>query len=224
VGIILDPQFETNHYFYLWYSTGAEALGWTGTTTNRLSRFVFDPASGTAPLSSETIILDGVEWAEIHNGGGLIFDDAGNLLIATGDAGTTNVTPELNLAQKLDSLNGKVLRIRPRSEGGYDVPLDNPFVGNSTGIRPEIYASGFRNPFRMTRRASDHQIYVADVGQETWEEVNRLTPGANYGWPYREGMCAIYERGPNCTPNPGQFADPLLVYIHPVEVGAGLTA
>jgi glucose/arabinose dehydrogenase len=224
MGIILDPQFATNHYFYLWYSTGEDSVGWQGISYNRLSRFVFDEASGLADPASETIILDKVSWASIHNGGGLAFDDAGNLLITTGDAGSSIVFPDTNLAQKLDSLNGKVLRIRPRVEGGYDIPGDNPFVTNTMGFRPEIYASGLRNPFRIARRAADQQFYVVEVGQDTWEEVDRLQAGANYGWPFREGKCAIFERGPTCTPNPGGFTDPDLVYIHPTGSGAGITA
>jgi glucose/arabinose dehydrogenase len=224
LSVVLDPKFDSNHYFYLWYSTGESALNWAGKSYNRLSRFVFDPVSGTAALASETIILDQVTWSAIHNGGGLAFDDDGTLLITTGDAGSSPNFPKTHLAQSLKSLNGKVLRIRPRAEGGYDVPVDNPFVGSTDGTRTEIYAYGLRNPFRISHRAKNHQFYLADVGQDTWEEVDLLTPGANYGWPYREGKCAIYEREPNCTPNPGQYTDPLLVYVHPNGSGAGITA
>jgi PKD repeat protein len=117
-----------------------------------------------------------------------------------------------------------VLRIRPRREGGYDIPGDNPFIGVD-GARPEIYALGLRSPFRIIQRPSDRSLYIADVGEETWEELNPLIAGANYGWPIREGKCPVYVREANdCTPAPSQFTDPLLTYIHPLEGGAALTA
>jgi glucose/arabinose dehydrogenase len=223
-SIVLDHQFASNHYFYLWYSTGEGALGWQGETYNRLSRFVYDATSGTADPVSETIILDEIPWSPLHNGGGLAFDAQGNLLVATGDAGTPAHLPTVNLAQDVESLNGKVLRIRPRAGGGYDVPSDNPFRDGDDEVQPEIYALGLRNPFRMTQRLSDQNFYLLDVGQETWEEVNQLVPGVNYGWPYREGRCQVYGTELDCVPTPPEFTDPVLVYPHPVEMGAGVTA
>ena len=223
LGIVLDPQFPTNHYFYVWYSTGENSLGWTGKSYNRLSRFVFDPVSGKANPATETIILDKVLWSAIHNGGGLAFDDQGNLLLTTGDGGSDFKAPSAHLAPMLTSLNGKVLRIRPLEGGGYEIPSDNPFVGNDVGIRPEIYAYGLRNPFRIARRAAGQKFYIAEVGQETWEEVDELVAGANYGWPYREGKCAIFQRE-NCTATPPEYTDPVLDYIHPEGIGAGITA
>lgn len=223
MSILLDPQFSANHYFYLWYSTGEGSVGWNGTSYNRLSRFVFDPLTGTTDAASETIIIDKVPWANVHNGGGLAFDGQGNLLIATGDVGTGYSFPSANLAQSLKSLSGKVLRIRPLAEGGYTVPPDNPYVGNSAGYLPEIYASGLRNPFRLVQRPGTQEFYVTDVGQETWEEVNLLKAGANYGWPYREGPCPIFQRDVNC-PGPGEtFTDPLVAYTHPPGRGGGIT-
>lgn len=222
MGIVLDPQFAQNNYFYLWHSTGEGSLGWNGVSYNRLSRFVFNGGRGTADPASETIILDNVTWSSIHNGGGLAFDGAGNLLLTTGDAEADYNFPSSHPSQSLKSLNGKVLRIRPRAEGGYDVPGDNPYVGNNQGFLPEIYASGLRNPFRITRHTATNQFYLADVGQETWEEANLLVAGANYGWPYREGKCAAFERE-NCTSTPREFTDPVVVYLHPEGLGAGIT-
>ena len=223
LGIVLDPQFAQNRYFYVWYSTGEDSLGWAGKSYNRLSRFTFDPVSGTANPATETIILDKVTWSAIHNGGGLAFDGQGNLLITTGDAGADYRTPSTHLAPMLTSLNGKVLRIRPLEAGGYEIPSDNPYVDNDAGIRPEIYAYGLRNPFRLARRAAGAKFYVAEVGQEAWEEVNELVAGANYGWPYREGKCAIFQRE-DCTATPPEFTDPVLDYLHPEGLGAGITA
>ena len=222
-SIVLDPQFATNHYFYLWYSTGESSLGWQGQTVNRLSRFTYDPASGKATLASETIILDNVPWSPLHNGGGLAFDPEGNLWVTTGDATSSLTFPDGHLSQDFTSLNGKVLRIRPRPAGGYDLPINNPFA-NRSDARPEIYALGLRNPFRMTQRDADQKFYFIDVGQESWEEVNELVAGANYGWPHREGMCPIYVTDEDCPPAPEQYTDPILSYAHPAEGGAGITA
>lgn len=223
-SILLDPDFATNHYFYLWYSTGEGSLRWNQVSFNRLSRFTYDDASGKADAASETIIIDRVRWGPRHNGGATIFDEMGNIVVTTGDTGArATFVPGINIAQDPTTLNGKVLRIRPRPEGGYDIPSDNPFIGVSE-VRPEIYALGLRSPFRMIRRQRDQSLFIADVGEETWEELNLVTPGANYGWPIREGKCPIYERGPDCAPAPAEFTDPLLTYIHPVAGGAALTA
>ena len=115
-------------------------------------------------------------------------------MLTTGDTWTP-LDPTLNLAQDPGSLNGKVLRIRPLPEGGYEVPGDNPFIGVA-GYRAEIFAMGLRNPYRMTYRPADGQFYLADVGLDTWEEIDRVEPGANYGWPVREGPCALGEPPP----------------------------
>ncbi|HXF62424.1 MAG TPA: PQQ-dependent sugar dehydrogenase [Caldilineaceae bacterium] len=222
LALALDPDFADNHAFYIWYGTGKDSPGWTGESVNRLSRFIFDPLTGTADPRGETIILDGVTWSDMHNGGGLSFDDAGNLLITTGDA-AASLHPQENLAPKLTSLNGKALRIRPRAEGGYTVPAGNPFV-NRSDARPEIYAFGLRNPFRAVWRAADQRWYALDVGLDAWEEINVIRPGANYGWPLREGPCPIGVRDPDCEPAGSQYTDPMLAYPLAPGVGGAVTA
>lgn len=223
VGIVLDPDFVTNGYFYLWYAPGESALAWPGESVNRLSRFTFDPVSGKALPTSETIILDHVGWNTIHNGGGLAFDSAGNLLITVGDSASSH-DPAQNVAQMLTSLNGKVLRIRPLPEGGYTIPADNPFIvahqADAT-VRPEIYAWGLRNPFRITQRANGN-FYLLDVGQDAWEEVDLLQSGANYGWPAREGPCPIYIQELPCAPAPARYTDPIFSY--PLNGAGAMTA
>ncbi len=223
-SIILDPEFLVNHYFYLWYSTGENSLGWDGTTVNRLSRFTYNEASGKAVADSETLILDNILWSPLHNGGGLAFDAQGNLLVTTGDAGSGISTLASNLAQDVSSFNGKVLRIRPRAEGGYEIPLDNPYINSGYGVRPELYGLGLRNPFRMTQRAADQKFYFIDVGQDSWEEVNEVVAGVNYGWPYREGRCPIFNTDVDCPPAPSEYTDPIFDYAHPPEGAAGITA
>lgn len=224
-SIVLDPEFAQNGAFYLWYATGQDSLRWSGQAVNRLSRFVFDAATGTADPTSETIILDNVPWSTIHNGGGLRFDRNGNLVISTGDIASP-LDPALNVAQNYRSLGGKVLRIRPLAQGGYTIPGDNPYADGQRQVNgvtplPEIYAAGLRNPFRMFERQADRQLFVVDVGQTTWEEINRVRHGVNYGWPVREGPCPLGKRyGPECTPAPAQYTDPVLAYPLPANGGS----
>ena len=214
-GLVLDPDFGSNRYFYVWYATDEGSLGWNGTSVNRLSRFTFDPISATADPASELIVLDGVVWSEGHNGGGLAFGQDGYLYIATGDAFLYEP------AQDLESLNGKILRINP-TENGYTIPPSNPYINNPNALN-EIYAIGLRNPFRMEARTSDGAIFVADVGQNTWEELNQVSKKANYGWPSREGPCPTGQKLP-CPTAPPQFTDPILYYQHPnPTVGGAIT-
>ena len=216
LGMILDPSFASNHYFYVWYSTGAESLGWDGVSVNRLSRFTFDPLTETADPASETIVIDDIPVGSIHNGGGMAFDQNGILYISTGEG---NV-PERS--QDMTSLNGKILRIIP-TETGYSIPPDNPFIG-SPDIPDEIYASGLRSPHRLVFRESNGRVYVADVGQMMWEEFNLVSAGANFGWPVREGPCPIGQALP-CNPAPPQFTDPILYYMHPGPgIGSAISA
>jgi glucose/arabinose dehydrogenase/PKD repeat protein len=220
-GIVLDPDFAHNHDFYLWYSVGKDGLAWRGFDQDRLSRFTYDPESGKADPLSEAIILDGVHWAPLHHGGALAFDANGNLFIGTGEAGNSQ------FAQDRTSLSGKLLRIHPRPEGGYDIPADNPFVGemnNGSGVRAEIYAMGLRNPFRMKWRAADQGFYLVDVGESAWEEINRVQLAANYGWPIREGPCPIHLTDENCPPATPEFTNPVVTYRHSLDKGAGITA
>jgi glucose/arabinose dehydrogenase len=216
-SILLDPGFAVNHYFYLWYSAGEDALQWPGYSVDRLSRFTYDPHTRKAELSSETIILDGIRWSQLHNGGAITIDKDGNLFIATGDA------TSYAFSQDMSMLNGKLLRIRPLGNGGYSVPTANSGVAQSE-VRPEIYASGLRNPFRMAWRPEEQVYYLIDVGAGAWEEVNRVEAGANYGWAVREGPCPFTEPGPDCEPAEPIFTDPVVTYPHPKEGGAGITA
>ncbi len=210
LGMILDPDFANNQQFYLWYASGVGALGWDGASSMRLSRFTFDPATGTA--ANETIILDLGIWHHWHLGGGMVFDDAGNLYISVGDAG------DVNKVQQLGNFRGKVLRIRPTADG-YTVPADNPYT-DVAGALPEIYALGFRNPYRMAQSATG-EIVIGDVGAGDWEEANVLLPGRNYGWADREGPCPRGQRLPCAAADP-KFTDPNVAYVHAdvIEEGA----
>ena len=217
-SIVLDPNFAINHYFYVWYSIGAQALEWPGHSVDRLSRFTFDPISGQADALGEKIIVDGIRWSQWHNGGGVAFAPDGSLFLATGDAASNN------LGQDMASLNGKLLRIAPGDDGGNHLPTGQA-GSQQDALLPEIYASGLRNPFRMAWRPTEQAFYLIDVGFGSWEEVNRVGElGANYGWAVREGPCPYNVNDVNCSPAPPAYTDPVVAYPHPTEGGAGITA
>lgn len=174
LGITLDPQFATSNLVYAYYSTAST------TVKNRVSRFT---ASSTEPdvvmSGSEVVLLDGIPSdSGIHNGGALHFGTDGMLYVTTGDAGRTAN------AQNLASLGGKILRIT--GDGG--IPDDNPFISSSSTL-PHIWAYGLRNPFTFAVSQSTGAIFINDVGEGSWEEINLGAAGVNYGWPLCEGAC-----------------------------------
>lgn len=203
LGITLHPNFGENGFIYVYYTAGPGAKKYSGTPENRVSRLKKPKGGGGY---KEKIILDHIPAdGGHHNAGDIHFGFDGQLYIAVGDSGCCP-----NDAQGLDTLRGKILRI---NEDG-SIPPDNPFV-HTGGARPETYAFGLRNPWRIAERAVNHTFIVTDVGSETWEEVNSLQAGANYGWPAYEGPCAI----PNvdCDPNTvnyGSTVKPIHWYNH----------
>lgn len=207
LAVVLDPNFATNRHFYLWYATAQGAKNWSGSSKMRLSRLTFDPLTGTAAPASETIILDNLLWGPLHHGNGLQFDSDGTLLIGLGDRTAANQAQDFS-----DWQRGKIIRIKPQSNGSYTIPADNPFIG-IPAIPDIIYSFGVRNPYRIARRQSDGLMVFGDVGENAWEEVNLMEPSKNYGWPIREGPC---ERGQltNCSPSGSGYTDPLIAYQH----------
>jgi glucose/arabinose dehydrogenase len=175
LGIAFDPQFNSNHYVYLYYTTAPGSLNAPATTVNRVVRFT---ANGDVAVpGSETILLDDIpSVVGIHNAGCLRFAPDGTLFVSVGDSG---VDPN---AQDLSTVSGKLLRIN--KDGS--IPADNPFVGQA-GKRGEIYAYGLRNPYRFAFKPGTSIPFIGDVGQNTWEEINVGQPGGNYGWRTYEG-------------------------------------
>src|ERR1051326_2663968 len=189
LGIALDPDFETNHFFYIYYTAKTPSLH------NRVSRFTV--TGDSADPTSEVVIfeLDDLQgplgW---HQGGDLRFGSDGKLYIAVGD--------DRNGAnsQSMDNLFGKILRIN--SDGS--IPTDNPFYSTATGKNGAIWALGLRNPFSFSVGSNgDTQMLINDVGEDTWEEINHGVAGANYGWPETEGFT-----------NDPSFMSPILEYAH----------
>jgi glucose/arabinose dehydrogenase len=181
LGFAFHPQYATNRKYYLYYAGG--------TSTSRrdiLEERVADSTllkdSGTPPK----VILSVYDYADNHNGGTVRFGKDGFLYLAIGDGGGLN--DPRKTAQNLDSLLGKMLRIDvDRQENGktYGIPADNPFAAG--GGKPEIYAWGLRNPYRWAFDPVTGDLWEADVGESTWEEVNIIRKGKNYGWSVSEG-------------------------------------
>ncbi len=143
----------------------------TGDDGNRIQRFPLTGSPGSYGLGSPTTLIDGLPAAGIHNGGRLAFGPDGMLYASAGDAG------QAPRAQDLDYLGGKILRMTP--DGG--VPADNPFPGSP------VWSLGHRNVQGLAWTA-DGTMYASEFGQNTWDELNLITPGSNYGWPVVEGI------------------------------------
>jgi glucose/arabinose dehydrogenase len=168
-SVAIDPNFNTNHYVYVYYTTASSPIH------NRLSRFT---ANGdVAVAGSESTIMDFEPSVNaIHNGGGMAFGPDGKLYIAIGN---DNVNAN---SQDLSNYKGKVLRMNPDGS----VPSGNPFSGSESAKR--IWAYGLRNPWTIDIQPGTGKIFVNDVGEGSWEEINDATsPGRNFGWPAAEG-------------------------------------
>lgn len=187
LGIALDPNYSTNRFIYVYYTTAPGAKNYSGSPENRVSRL---RKRKNNPGFREKIILDHIPSTNgNHNGGDIHFGFDGKLYISVGESGCC-----ADDAQGLDTLRGKILRIH--SDG--TIPTDNPFY-NTAGARRETFAYGFRNPWRFGMRASNQTYIVSDVGSSTWEEFNSLQAGGNYGWPLYEGPCPLNDLA--CDPN-----------------------
>lgn len=202
LGVAIDPAENPPAHVYVNYTESS-----AGST--RISRFDFDPGSGTADPSTESILLTITQPFSNHNGGQIAFGPDGHLWIATGDGGSWG--DPLGNGQRLDTLLGKILRISPTPDGGYSIPPDNPFVG--TAARAEIWAFGLRNPWRFSFDRLTGDFYAGDVGQNRFEEIDfepaESAGGLNFGWNRKEGF-ACFSPSTNC-PTAG-LTDPILVY------------
>lgn len=194
LGIAFDPNFASNHFLYLYYTVPSTPRH------NRVSRFT---ANGDVVVAgSEVIILelDNLGSATNHNGGAIHFGPDGKLYVAVGENATA---PN---SQTLANRLGKVLRIN--SDGS--IPTDNPFFNVASGNNRSIWALGLRNPFTFAFQPGSGRLFINDVGQDTWEEINDGIAGSNYGWPTTEGV----------TSNPA-FRSPLFAYSHGFSATTG---
>jgi glucose/arabinose dehydrogenase len=189
LGIAFDPNFSTNQFVYVYYTTN------TAPIHNRISRFTANGDVAAANSESVLVDLDNLSTATNHNGGGLHFGPDGKLYVGVGEnANGAN-------AQTLSNRLGKILRYN--SDG--TIPTDNPFYNTATGANRAIWALGLRNPYTFGFQPGTGRMFINDVGQSTWEEVDDGIAGSNYGWPTCEGACA---------PTNSNFRDPLFQYGH----------
>src|SRR5829696_7993712 len=217
-ALTFDPSFSTNHYVYLQYTKKATS------TTPAHNRIVRVTANGNKVVSgSEKLIFPLNNQNDAHHMGGAIdFGADGKLYIATGN----NETP--TNAQQLTNLFGKMLRINKDGT----ISTDNPFYTTASGNNRVIWARGLRNPFKFAVQPATGTIFINDVGESTWEEINQLKKGANYGWPVHEGREGDPDyRGPvyaykhgdtpttGCSITGGTFYNPKTVRFPPMYKG-----
>jgi glucose/arabinose dehydrogenase len=201
LGVAFDPNFATNQFVYVYYTNPSPLR-------NRISRFT---ANGDVAAANSEVVL--VELDDLsatnHNGGAIHFGPDGKLYAAVGDnAVSAN-------SQSVNNRHGKMLRYN--SDG--TIPADNPtsipgIVGTPAGVNRAIWAAGLRNPFTFAFQPGTGRMFINDVGQSTWEEVNDGIIGSNYGWPNCEGACP--------SPNPN-FRDPIHQYGRGNSVTTGCT-
>lgn len=208
LGLAFHPQYPTTPYIYVNYVI-------EGTITNRISRFTLNPNNpNDIQENTEFILLEQAGVQTNHKAGGIAFGPDGYLYIGMGDGGGGG--DPSNSGQNLETLLAKMLRIdvnAPQGSLNYTIPPDNPFVGEPG--RDEIWAYGLRNPWRISFDRETGDFWIADVGQNLWEEVDMVlagTPGGmNFGWDCREGN-HDYEPG-NCGSGT-EFTWPIFEYPH----------
>lgn len=180
LSVAFHPQFASNGFFYVYYTD------LNGDT--KVERYHAAPGANTADAGVTQLVLAVAQPFANHNGGLLMFGPDGKLYVGLGDGGSGG-DPQGN-GQNPAVLLGKILRLDVDAAQPYGIPADNPFAGQ-TGKRGEIWITGVRNPWRYAFDRDAHLLYVADVGQNAWEEVNVLpagTGGQNLGWNLMEGM------------------------------------
>lgn len=212
LGLALHPDFAQNGRLFVYYSAPAPA-GSQADHISHVAEFVAGPLENQVALESERVILKVEQPTPAHNGGALAFGPDGYLYISLGDGGPGH-DPE-HRAQDLTQLHGKILRIDVDSDAGepYAVPEDNPMMADLA--RSEIFAYGFRNPYRFSfDDGGTRSLILGDVGHDSWEEVNVVVAGGNYGWSIREGKSCFTpptEKTPR-TSCPEAGADGLALY------------
>ena len=206
IGIALHPDVARNGFLYVHYSGASDGR----TVLARYTRSAADPA--VFDPASAVVLLEVPQPYANHNGGKVAFGPDGFLYLALGDGG--NMGDPGNRAQDRALLLGKILRLdvdHPAPPLAYGIPPGNPFAGNTTGDREEIYALGFRNPFKFSFDRATGALWVGDVGQAEWEEVDLVENGGNYGWRIREGA-HCYTPSTGCATD--GLTDPVFEYDH----------
>jgi quinoprotein glucose dehydrogenase len=208
LGLAFHPDYRHNGEFFVYYSA-AEVSPVSIIARFRVSRNDLDKAEA----NSEHEIMRIKQPHGDHNGGTLVFGPDGYLYVGLGDGGNAD-EPKRN-GQNLKTLLGSILRIdidRKENGNNYAIPKDNPFVGRDDA-RPEIWAYGLRNVWRMSFDRETGRLWAGDVGQDNWEEINVIVRGGNYGWSLREGN---HPFGPNGSGPRSDLIEPIWEYDHTV--------
>ena len=187
LGVTFDPGFATNNFVYVYYTATTPAIH------NRISRFTASGNVAVAGSELQIVNLENLSSATNHNGGAIHFGPDGKLYAAVGE--NANGSNAQTLANRL----GKMLRMN--ADGS--IPTDNPFFNTATGNNRAIWALGLRNPFTFTFQRTTGRMFINDVGEVTFEEIDDGIAGSNYGWPTTEG--------PTTDP---RFRAPLFTYRH----------
>lgn len=215
LGLAFHPKYKENGEFFVYYTSKKEPL------LSTISRFRVskdDPSKALADSEEILITIKQPYWN--HNGGTLAFGPDGYLYVGLGDGGFRN-DPLLS-GQDLSKLLGKILRIDVDHKDpgmAYAIPKDNPFVGVKEA-KPEIFALGFRNIWRMSFDRKNGDFWVADVGQDLWEEINVVTKGGNYGWSVREAAHPFTQKKGDDV---SKLIDPIFEYPHTDDWGKSIT-
>jgi glucose/arabinose dehydrogenase len=229
LGVAADPSFTSNHFIYLYYTYkkfGSCPYNSAQSPVNRVARFTLGSGNVVDP-ASQLVLVDNLPSPNgNHNAGDLAFDRSGNLYVSVGDGGCDYLgggcAGSNDASRDRNVLLGKILRITP--SGG--IPSGNPFQGSQSARCnvdgrttakncQETYAWGLRNPFRIAidPNGTGNVLYVNDVGQALWEEIDKGKAGADYGWNVREGHCANGSTT-DCGPPPTGMTNPIFDYLH----------
>jgi glucose/arabinose dehydrogenase/chitodextrinase len=221
LGLALDPDFDNNGYVYLAYvfEPGSDVSD-TGPKISRLTRVTANPSNHDVALAnSEVILIDNIPAdGGGHTAGTIRFAPDGTLFLANGDGATASFANSGALgAQDIDSLRGKILRVNPDGTAPAPPKVPNPYYDGTNSIRSKVFAIGLRNAFRFDFHPTLGDLYACDVGWNTFEEVDRVVAGGNYGWPCYEA----FEPEPDyqdlfpstCDPlGPEDVTDPIYAY------------
>lgn len=213
LGLAFHPDYATNGLFYVNYTRAGDGATVIAKYT------VSDTDPNVANPASADVLLTIAQPGNNHNGGTLVFGPDGYLYIGMGDGGGGG--DPSNYGQNLNSLLGKMLRIDVNGESGYAIPADNPYVG--VAGEDEIWAVGVRNPWKFSFDRLTGDIWIADVGQNAIEEINKAASteaGLNYGWRCYEGNSAYNTSGCGAMSN---YTFPIAQYTHSSSGGCSLT-
>jgi uncharacterized repeat protein (TIGR03806 family) len=217
LGLAFHPEYRDNGEVFVYYTRREDPRA---SVVSRMRRSASNPET-IDPNTEEVLLVIDQPYGN-HNSGSIEFGPDGKLYIPLGDGGAAN-DPHRN-GQNLGTLLGSILRIDIDRRGTglpYAIPADNPFVGVA-GARPEIWAYGLRNPWRMTFDRLTGDLWVGDVGQDLWEEIDVIVKGGNYGWNLREGHHPFAVRpargapAPAADPSASEAANDPLKFVAPV--------